>query len=149
MPTLRDGCGVGSGVEDLENAETSFGEKTFVFAGRAEEVIADGTAGGEFLMRNDAADNERVAEEKTGAGLEDASESAKQGEPAANVAENVVGKGRIERGIAEGKWLGAVGDLKLGEGGEILGRGELRGVVNAWDVEVKTKNMAADAGSHL
>lgn len=111
--------------------ETGFVEKTFVFAGRAEKVVADGTPAGDLLMGNDAADDERIAEEKTPGRLEDAREFPKQTETGADVAENVIGKGRVKRGIGEGKWLGAVSDLELGKSREILCGGKLRGVVNA------------------
>jgi len=53
-------------------------------------------------MRNDAADDECITEEKAGGGFEDAGELTKKVEAGANVAEDIVGEGGVERGIDEG-----------------------------------------------
>lgn len=102
VPASGDGGDVGGGVEDMENLETGFGEKTFVFSGRAKQVIADRTARGDFLMRNDSADDERITKDKTRSGFEDAGEFTEQPETGANVAQNVVGEGGVERRIGKG-----------------------------------------------
>jgi len=53
-------------------------------------------------MRNDAADDECITEEKAGSGFEDAGEFAKQAKATTDVTEDVVGEGGVERGIGEG-----------------------------------------------
>ena len=90
MPAFGDGCGVGSGVEDIENAETRLRKQTFVFTGRAEKVITNGTSCGELFVRNDATDDECVAEEKTRGRFEDPGQFAKEAEAGRDVTENVV-----------------------------------------------------------
>jgi hypothetical protein len=79
-------------------------QETLIFAGRAEKVVADRTAGGKFVMRNGAGDDERVAEKKTRAGLDDAQKFAEEGETAGNVTKNIVGQRAVEGGVGEGQW---------------------------------------------
>ena len=150
-PEAGDGGGIGGGVADVENAEACFGEELFIVARRSEEVVADGTAGGDLVVRDDAADDERVAEKKARLRLENAMRfpraSAKRPSRATEDAGGVavrrarlVGEGELPRGVAL---------LEADTVSEIAGLGEMVGVDDAGVVDIDTDDSAADGVGEL
>ncbi len=124
-------------------------QEAFIFRGRAEEVEADGTAGGEFVVRDGAADDERVAEEKARARFEDSEEFTQQREAVGDVAENVVGEGTVEGGIVKRERLRGIADLELRLRGEVLHCGKSIGVVDSRCVEIDAEDAAPHGGGKL
>jgi hypothetical protein len=104
-PALRDTRGIFTGVGDSQDTEAGFAEETVVFPGRAEQVVADGAAGGKFEVREDAANDEGIAEEKTRTGFEDAEKFAEERETTGNMANDVIRESRVESGIGEKELL--------------------------------------------
>ena len=68
-PTRGDGGGLMGGIADADQMKASLPDEVLVVAGRAEEVVADGAACGDILVRDDAADDQGVAEDEAASGL--------------------------------------------------------------------------------
>ena len=94
-----------SGVGYLQQAKAGGFEQAFIFARRTEKVVADGAASCDFLMRDDAANDESVAEKNAGIRFEHAKEFVEQSLASRYVAEDVVRKSAVEGGIGKRQLL--------------------------------------------
>src|SRR6266481_5500210 len=73
-PATSDALSIRGCVEHIQQTKARGVEQAFIFAWRTEKVIADGAASRNFLMRDDAANEESVAEKNAGIRLEHAKE---------------------------------------------------------------------------
>ena len=73
-PAPGDVLSIGGCVAHVQQTKTRSLEQAFIFAGRTEKIIADGAASRDFLMRDDAGNDESIAEKEPGIRLEDTKE---------------------------------------------------------------------------
>src|ERR1700761_1970200 len=116
--------------------------QAFIVSGRSEDVVADGTAGSDLLMGDSAADDESVAEEQQGGWFEDAKYFPQECEAFGNMAQNIVGEGRVECGIGKGQCLRDVAVLEGNSVCEMAIARERVGVANACFIDIHAYDAA-------
>src|SRR5882762_4668262 len=89
-PAPGDALSIGGCVAHVQQTKTRRLEQAFIFTGRTEKIIANGAASGDFLVRDDAANDESVAEKDAAIRLKYAKELMEQSLASRNVAEYVV-----------------------------------------------------------
>ena len=144
MPSHRNFGGASRRVLCTDDAEARVLEKPLVFRGRAEEVVADGAARRDLLLRDHAADDERIAKEQAASGLEDAVDSGEERGPARNVAERVIREDGVKVAFGKRQGPGGIADLETHQRLEILLGGELIRIADAVGVDVEAEDAAAD-----
>src|SRR5580704_1154557 len=145
MPRQGDAGRASSRVLRADYLEARHLEQPLVFTGRAEDVVADGAARSDLLMRNQSANDERIAEEQRASGLQYPVQLGKERGTAGNVAEHVIREHGVKAQIRERQRPGGIADLEAHQRFEMLLGRELIGIADADGVDVEAEDAAADS----
>src|SRR5262245_60914013 len=112
-PTLRNvGCAA-SEIVHAQQLETSFSKKPFVLAGRYEEIESNRTADCERFMRHRSCDNQRIGEQSSPFGTQNAMPLMKDGEPLIDMTHGIVRHNGIKTGRRERQRRAGIGDSEV------------------------------------
>ncbi len=112
MPAFGDLGGVVRRIGRLDLAKTDLGHDLLVFAGRAVDVEADRAASGDFLMRDQSANDKSIAEKHFAAGFEYAKDFAKDCGTTGEMTQHVVGEYGVEGVVFEWKFFRGIALLE-------------------------------------
>src|SRR5271156_3057550 len=118
-------------------------------SGRTEEVVSDGAAASDFLMRNDSADNESVAIDEAGRRLQDAEYLLKHCGTAGNVTHDVVCEGRVKARVGKEQFLRDITMLEGHPVREIANTSEMVAVADAEFIDIDADHGATECLGEL
>ena len=149
VPALSDiGCLCG-GVMDREDPESGDSEEALVLASGRKKVGAYRASGGELLVGDKTAKDERVRKEEAATGAEDAEDLFQQICATWDVADDVVGKNRVEGRGSEGQRLRRVALLEIGERRDSIDTRKPPGACDGVGVQFETGDATADTARQV
>jgi hypothetical protein len=144
VPQAGDAGSVLRGLDHFKFAEARGCNEPFVFSGRAENVVADGAAGGDFVVGEHAAYHQGVAEEHAAAWFEYPEHLAQDRLAGGNVAQGVIGEDGIEGVAGEDQATRDIALIEVRDGAYMARGGEFNRMTDALGADINADDAAAD-----